>query len=255
MLVRQPDYFKTPQGREIAYNQTFGKGIGVVFLGGFKSDMQGTKAIFLENWAAKNKRPFLRFDYSGHGQSTERFVDGSIGAWKQDAIAIIGSLTVGPQILVGSSMGGWIALIIAKEIPHKICGLIGIASAPDFTEDSMWASFSKAQKKEIVKNGFLKLPSEYDDEPYIITRKLIEDGRNQLVFTSPLKLNFPCRFLQGTADLDVDVSVALKIINHIQGPDVRLTLVKDVDHRFSSPSNLVLISKTIHSVTKVIERS
>ena len=119
----------------------------------------------------------------------------------------------------------------------------------------MWASFSEVQKKELVKNGFLNLPSEYDDEPYIITKKLIEDGRKQLIFKSPLKLNFPCRFLQGTADLDVDVSVALKIINHVEGPDIRLTLVKDVDHRFSSPSNLDLITKTIHSVTKAVERS
>ena len=249
------NYLKTNQGRKIAYNQILGSGVGVVFLGGFKSDMAGTKALFLEDWAKKNKRPFLRFDYSGHGQSSEKFLDGCISEWKQDAIEVIKTLTVGPQILVGSSMGGWIALIIAKDKPDIVCGLVGIAAAPDFTEDSMWASFGEVQKKELIKNGFLNLPSEYDDEPYIITKKLIEDGRKQLIFKSPLKLNFPCRFLQGTADLDVDVSVALKIINHVEGPDIRLTLVKDVDHRFSSPSNLDLITKTIHSVTKAVERS
>ena len=248
------NYFETPQGRKIAYHKIHGKGLGVVFLGGFKSDMDGTKAVFLEKWAIKNNRPFLRFDYSGHGESSEEFVDGCIGDWKQDAIEIIRSLTNGPQILVGSSMGGWISLILCKEIPNKICGLVGIATAPDFTEDSMWASFTKIQQDHIIKNGYLELPSEYDDGPYIITKKLIEDGRNQLVLKNPLKINFPCRFLQGTADLDVDVSVALNLINHIQGPDIRLTLVKDVDHRFSNLSNLNLIIKTIHSVTKAAER-
>jgi pimeloyl-ACP methyl ester carboxylesterase len=253
-LLEPANYYNTPQGRKIAYYQTSGEGIGVVFLGGFKSDMAGTKAVFLQDWARKNNRPFLRFDYSGHGESSEEFVNGCIGDWKQDAIEIISSLTQGPQILVGSSMGGWISLILCKEIPNKICGLVGIAAAPDFTEDSMWASFTKIQQDQIEKNGYLELPSEYDDGPYIITKKLIMDGRNQLVLKNPLKINFPCRFLQGTADQDVDISVALNLINHIKGSDIRLTLVKDVDHRFSNPSNLNLIIKTIHSVTKAAER-
>ncbi|MGY8765136.1 MAG: alpha/beta hydrolase, partial [Fidelibacterota bacterium] len=166
---------------------------------------------------------------------------------------IISSLTNGPQILVGSSMGGWIALLLCREIPKKICGLVGIAAAPDFTEDSMWASFSKTQKDKLAENGYLELSSEYDSGPYIITKKLIEDGRKNLVLKSSLKVNFPCRFLQGTADMDVDISVALSLINHIEGSDIRLTLVKDVDHRFSNSSNLNLISKTIHSVTKAAE--
>lgn len=249
-----PNYFKTPQGRKIAYHQISGEGIGVVFLGGFNSDMTGTKAVFLEEWALKNNRPFLRFDYSGHGESSEEFIEGCIGNWKQDAMEIISSLTNGPQILVGSSMGGWIALLLCGEIPKKICGLVGIAAAPDFTEDNMWASFSKTQKDKLAESGYLELPSDYDSGPYIITKKLIEDGRKHLVLKSSLKVNFPCRFLQGTADVDVDISVALSLINHIEGSDIRLTLVKDVDHRFSNSSNLNLISKTIHSVTKAVER-
>jgi len=251
--VTKPKYFNTPQGREIAYHQTFGKGIGIVFLGGFKSDMEGTKAIFLENWAIKNNRPFIRFDYSGHGKSSEKFIDGCIGDWKQDALELINGLTEEPQILIGSSMGGWISLLLCRDIPEKVCGMLGIAAAPDFTEDSMWTSFSDVQKETLLQNGFVELPSKYDD-PYLITKKLIEDGRNQLVLKSPLKLSFPCRFLQGTADADVDISVALSLINHLSGPDIRLTLVKDADHRFSSQNNLRLISKTIHSVTKAIER-
>ena len=251
--MKKPKYFNTPQGREIAYHQTFGKGIGIVFLGGFKSDMEGTKAIFLENWAINNNRPFIRFDYSGHGESSEKFIDGCIGDWKQDALEIINGLTEEPQILIGSSMGGWISLLLCRDIPEKVCGMLGIAAAPDFTEDSMWTSFSDVQKESLSKNGYIELPSEYDD-PYLITKKLIEDGRDQLVLKSPLELSFPCRFLQGTADVDVDISVALRLINHVSGSDIRLTLVKDADHRFSNQDNLRLICKTIHSVTKAIEK-
>ena len=140
--MKKPKYFKTPQGREIAYHQTFGKGIGIVFLGGFKSDMEGNKAIFLENWAINNNRPFIRFDYSGHGESSEKFIDGCIGDWKQDALELINALTEEPQILIGSSMGGWISLLLCREIPEKVCGMLGIAAAPDFTENSMWTSWS-----------------------------------------------------------------------------------------------------------------
>ena len=252
--MREPDYFVTPQGRKIAYHQTIGEGIGIVFLGGFKSDMEGTKAVFLEDWAIKNNRPFIRFDYSGHGASSEKFESGCIGDWKEDALELIKAITTQPQILIGSSMGGWIALLLCKEISEKVCGMIGIAAAPDFTEDSMWASFSNTEKDALSKNGYIELPSEYDD-PYLITKKLIEEGRDQLVLKSPLELSFPCRLLQGTADVDVDISVALKLINHLSGSDIRLTLVKDADHRFSNQDNLRLICKTIHSVTKAIERT
>lgn len=242
-----PDYMETPQGRRIAYHRTPGQGPGVVFLGGFKSDMTGTKALYLQDWAEAQGRAFLRFDYSGHGQSSGDFLDGAIGDWAADAIATIAALTEGPQVLVGSSMGGWIALLVARALPARVAGLVGIAAAPDFTEDSMWAQFTDAQRAELAQ-GQVALPSDYADSPYIITRRLIEDGRQQLVLRSPLSLPFPVRLLQGTADVDVPPSVALRLLDHATGPDLRLTLVKDADHRFSTPDCLALIAASIAEV-------
>ena len=238
--------------RQIAYNKTEGKGPGVVFLGGFRSDKEGTKALYLEEWAAARGQAFLRFDYSGHGSSSGDFLDGSIGDWAEDAARVIGAMTEGPQVLVGSSMGGWIALLLARATPDMVAGLVTIAAAPDFTEDSMWAGFDDAQRQALMTEGQVDLPSDYSDEPYTITRRLIEDGRDNLVLRQPLPLPFPARFLQGTADADVDVSVAHRLLDHAIGPDMRLTLVKDADHRFSDPDSLALIA---HSVEDVIVRA
>ncbi len=245
-------YFATPEGRRIAYNHLPGKGPGIVFLGGFRSDMTGTKALALEAWARAQGRGFLRFDYSGHGASSDDFLDGAIGDWFSDARAVILSLAEGPQVLVGSSMGGWIALLMARAYPERVAGLVTIAAAPDFTEDTMWAAFSPSQRAELLSIGHLALPSDYADEPYVITRRLIEDGRNHLVLRDPLGLPFPVRFLQGTADVDVPVAVALRLLDHATGPDIRLTLVKGADHRFSTPDCLRLIEAT---VLKVLMRS
>jgi len=242
------EFFETPQGRRLAYVKTDGTKPGVVFLGGFKSDMTGTKAQFLEDWARQNGRAFLRFDYSGHGQSSDDFLDGCIGDWAEDAIAAISALTEGPQILIGSSMGGWISLLVCKTIPQRVAALIGIAAAPDFTEDSMWDGFDADQRAALLAEGQITLPSEYDDEPYIITRRLIEDGRRHLVLRSPLPLPFPVRLLQGTADVDVPPSVALQLLDHAAGPDLRLTLVKGADHRFSEPENLALLAQTLDAL-------
>ncbi|GGO51349.1 Pimeloyl-ACP methyl ester carboxylesterase [Roseovarius pacificus] len=243
----QTDFLTTQQGRKLAYHQTAGKAPGVVFLGGFKSDMEGTKAVHLEDWARRTGRAFLRFDYSGHGQSSGAFVDGCIGDWAGDAMTVIRDLTDGPQVLVGSSMGGWISLLCAREMPDKVAGLVTIAAAPDFTEDSMWAGFNGAQRAELQDRGQVALPSDYG-EPYIITRRLIEDGRNHLVLRDPLPLPFPVRFLQGTADEDVEMSVALRLLEHAQGPDMRLTLVDGADHRFSDPDCLALIEEAVGQV-------
>ncbi len=242
--------FVTPQGRRIAYRLTDGAGPTVVFLGGFKSDMGGTKAVFLEKWARDSGRAFLRFDYSGHGESSAAFTDGSIGDWFEDACAALGMIA-GPLVLVGSSMGGWISLLVARQMPERIAGLVTIAAAPDFTEDSMWAGFSDAQREELETAGQVALPSEYGD-PYIITKRLITEGRDRLVLRDPLPLPFPVRFLQGTADADVDMSVALRLLDHATGPDMRLTLVDGADHRFSDDSCLDLI---VASVTDVLERA
>lgn len=244
----------TPQGRNIACHRLEGAGPGVVFLGGFKSDMEGTKALHLQAWAGARGRAFLRFDYSGHGQSSGRFEDGAIGDWYEDAVVVIEAMTKGPQVLVGSSMGGWIALLIAKRRPDLAAGLVGIAAAPDFTADAMWDGLTGEMRAELAAKGQVALPSEYSDDPFVLTQRLFDDGEQQLVLRTPLDLPMPCRFLQGTADADVSTDVPLRLLGHATGPDIRLTLVKGADHRFSDPAQLRLIEKTIHSVTKAIER-
>ena len=234
------DHLTTSEGRRIAYRRIAGQGPGVVFLGGFKSDMQGTKALHLAAWARQSRRAFLRFDYSGHGESGGRFEDGCIGDWAEDARAMIEALTDGPQVLVGSSMGGWIALLLARSMPQRVAGLVTIAAAPDFTEQGFWAGLDPAQREILMRDGRIETPSDYSDEPYVITRHLIEDGRKRLVLNQPLPLPFPVRLLQGTADADVPVDWALRLLDHASGPDIRLVLVKDADHRFSTPECLDL---------------
>jgi pimeloyl-ACP methyl ester carboxylesterase len=248
--MKEPAFLDTPQGRRIACHRTPGQGPGVVFLGGFRSDMEGTKALHLEAWAQARGRAFLRLDYSGHGQSSGDFEDGCIGDWAEDAQAAIAALTEGPQVLVGSSMGGWMALLAARAMPERLAGLVGIAAAPDFTEDGMWTQFTEAERQALERYGRLEQPSEYSDEPYVITRRLIEDGRRHLVLRSPLHLPGPVRLLQGTADADVPLSVALRLLDHATGDDIRLTLVKGADHRFSEPDCLALIVSTLEEVLR-----
>ena len=240
--------------RHLAYDQVSGEAPGVVFLGGFRSDKEGIKARHLERWAIDCGRAYLRFDYSGHGQSSGDFLEGCIGDWAEDAAAIISELTDGPQILVGSSMGGWISLLIARDMPSKVAGLVSVAAAPDFTEDSLWSSLNDAQKSQLLSMGQIAMQSEYSSDPYIITRRLIENGRKMLVLRSPLILPFPTRFLHGTADQDVDTSVALRLLGHAEGEDIRLILVKGADHRFSSSDCLALITRTIEEVTACIRK-
>jgi len=239
-------YLTTPEGRRIAYDLTRGTGPAIVFLSGLKSDMEGTKAVWLRDWARAQGREFLRFDYSGHGISDGAFTDGCIGDWFEDARAAL-SLVEGKFVLVGSSMGGWQALLLARDMPERIAGLVTIAAAPDFTEDGFWAEFTEDQRRAVMEAGQVALPSDYD-EPYIITRRLIEEGRDRLVLRSPLALPFPTRFLQGTADTSVATSVATRLLEHATGPDIRLTLVKDADHRFSTPDCLALIEAAVDEV-------
>ena len=243
-----PTFLETASGRRIAYHKTEGAGPLVVFLGGYKSDMEGTKAVWLEDWAKAQGRGFLRFDYSGHGQSSEAFVDGCIGDWADDAQAVISAVTDGPLVLVGSSMGGWISLLMTQRLKDRVAGLVTIASAPDFTEDSFWAGFGEDQRRVLEADGQLELPSDYP-EPYIITRRLIEDGRSNLVLRSPLPLPFPVRFLQGTADTSVSTATALRLLDHAQGADMRLLLVDGADHSFSTPDCLEVIATAITEVS------
>jgi len=238
--------FITDQGRDIAYHHTLGTGPTVVFLGGFKSDMEGTKAIFLENWARAQGRAFVRFDYSGHGVSGGTFTDGAIGDWFEDACAVLARID-GPVVLVGSSMGGWISLLAARELPDRVAGLVGIAAAPDFTEDGFWAGFDEVMRAKLNREGRVVLPSDYG-EPYIITKRLIDEGRNRLVLRSPLELNCPVRLVMGTADTSVPVEWGTRLLAHITCDDARLTLVKDADHSFSAPDCLPVIERALDEV-------
>lgn len=243
-------YLELSGDRRIAYHKVGAQGDGaglpgVIFLGGFRSDMAGTKAVWLKSWARERGRAYLRFDYRGHGDSSGAFEEGSIGDWADDAAEVLRRLTHGPQVLVGSSMGGWIALLLARRYPDRVAALVGIAAAPDFTEDAMWEGFSQVQRQALLVDGRVALPSAYSEEPYVVTRRLIEDGRANLVLRQPLRIGAPVRLLQGTADEDVDRSVALRLLDHIEGPDVRLTLVKGADHRFSGERELALIGRTL----------
>ncbi len=240
-----------PGGRRIAHVRTLGREPGVVFLGGFRSDMTGTKALALEDWARRRGQAFLRFDYTGHGASSGRFEDGCIGDWARDAADALASLTAGPQVLVGSSMGGWIALLLALRHPERVAGILGIAAAPDFTEDAMWAGFDAAQRAALAAQGRIETPSDYSAEPYVVTRRLIEDGREHLVLRARLRLDMPLRLLHGTRDADVPVAVALRLLDHAEAPDLRLTLLKGADHRFSTPEALALMLETVEALLRI----
>lgn len=241
-------FLETPQRRRLAYNRVPGDGPAVVFLGGLKSDMAGTKAVYLDAWAKARGRAFLRFDYSGHGESGGTFEEGCIGDWHQDTLAAVDALTEGPLVVVGSSMGGWQALLLARARPDRIAGLVTIAAAPDFTEDGWWAKFSDAQKAQIDRDGRIELPSDYM-EPYVVTRRMVEDGRAHLVLRDPLPLPFPVRCLQGTADTAVSTETALRLLDHADCPDMRLTLVKGADHRLSDAACLDLIERAVAEVS------
>lgn len=246
-----PDFIDGPHGR-IAYRQTKGVGEanapGIVWLGGFRSDMLGTKAQFLHDWALRQKRDFLRFDYSGHGDSEGAFTDGCIGDWFRDALTTFDALTQGPQILVGSSMGAWIATLLARARPDKLAGVIFIAPAPDFTERLMWPGFTDDQRETILRDGRMEQPSDYSDEPEIITRKLIEDGRNHLVMDEPVAINCPVHILQGMKDDAVPWQHAVEFSECLTSAQVITTLTKNGDHRLSEPEDLQRLADALDAM-------
>ncbi len=210
---------------------------GVMFMGGFASDMTGIKAMTLDRFCRERGQAYLRFDYRGHGASGGEFRDGTIGGWLQDSLAAFDKLTAGPQVLVGSSMGGWLMLLLAARRSERIAGLVGIAAAPDFTED-IWQGFSKAQQDDLMARGEVARPSAYGDNPYIVTRALIEDGRRHFLLNGDIELSCPVRLLHGMADPDVSPAKSLRIAEKLRGGDVVVTLIKDGDHRLSRPQDL-----------------
>lgn len=246
------EYLATDHGSRIAYVRTPGKGPELLFCGGFASDMTGTKATTLEAHARARGYAFTRFDYSGHGQSSGSFAEGTIGLWKRDALAVLDQITDGPVIIIGSSMGGWMALMLAKERPERCAALIGLAPAPDFTEDLMWAGFCQEIRDTLERDRIYRQPSDYSDEPYTITMDLIEDGRNHLVLREPLPLSMPIRLLHGMRDTDVPVSVSHRIVEHVSSEDVRLTLIKAGDHRLSTDADLALLLANVDELVATV---
>jgi len=247
-----PEFLDCPNGARIAYHRTEGALPGMVFLGGFMSDMGGTKAVALENHCRGAGQAFLRFDYRGHGESSGAFIDGCIGDWAQDAIAAIDTLTAGPQILVGSSMGGWIMLLAALARPQRTAGLIGLAAAPDFTEALMWQHYPPEIRETIERDGVYFAPTEYGDTPYAITRKLIDDGRNHLLLERPIAIHCPVHLIHGQKDPDVPWEHALMIADRLLSEHVTITLIKDGDHRLSREEDLTKICQAVDAMAAAL---
>jgi pimeloyl-ACP methyl ester carboxylesterase len=254
-----PNFLEVGQGaaaRRIAVRRRSGKGPGLVWLGGFKSDMKGAKAVALDGWARDHGRAMVRYDYSGHGESGGDFADGTIGRWLEESLAVVEQFCDGPQILIGSSMGGWMALLLAREIRRRqqasgiaLAGLVLIAPAPDFTEELMWKTFPDEVKREIETRGVWMRPSDYGDgSAYPITRNLIEEGRNHLVLGSGIDLGCPVRILQGAQDPDVPWQHAFALTHRLPADDVVLTLIQDGDHRLSRPQDIARLLAAVAEI-------
>lgn len=255
MYQAQPKTLLRFDGAHLAYHRSSGAEPGVVFLGGYKSDMTGTKALALETWCREQGRAFVRFDYLGHGASSGRFEEGTIGRWTEDTIAVIDQLTEGPQVLVGSSMGSWLMLLAALARPLRIAGLIGIAAAADFSEDLLWARFDQVTRDRLRKEGRINLASEYDEEPYPITLRFIEEGRRHLLLRDTIALRCPVRLVHGMRDTDVPWQTSLRIAEHLAGEDVRLILIKDGEHRMSRVADLALVADILDEIIDTITKS
>ena len=243
-MTRRAGRLDRGDGVELAWAARAGPGPALVFLPGFASDMGGSKATALDAFCAARGRALLLLDYSGHGASGGAFADGSIGRWRDDALCLIDRLTDGPVLLVGSSMGGWLALLIALARPQRVAGLVGIAAAPDFTERLMWDSMAPSERGALLRDGYLDVPSQYGP-PTRVTRHLIEEGRQHLLLGAPIAIAAPVRLLHGQRDPDVPWETALHLAGRIAGGDVQVTLLKDGDHRLSRPADLDLLCRTV----------
>lgn len=233
-----------------AYHKIIGKENnkkGLVFLGGFKSDMNGTKASFLKKYAEENNYDLIRFDYSGHGNSSGDFADNSINSWLEDTLRVIDELTDKPQILIGSSMGGWLMLLVALLRPTKIVELIGLAAAPDFTEELIWDHLTIKQKEDLIQNGSINFSNEFCDEPYLISKKLIEESRQHLLLDKEIPLDIPIHLIHGMEDKDVPYETSIRIAKAVRGDKVKIHLIKDAGHNLSREQDLDFISKVIFS--------
>src|SRR5579883_2824971 len=249
---RPPAILTCDDGATIAYHCRAGKTPGVVFLGGFMSDMTGTKARRLDPFCAARGQAYMRFDYFGHGASSGDFAKATIGRWKADTLQALDRLTEGPQILVGSSLGGWLMLLAALARPERVSGLIGIAAAPDATEDLMWSRLAPESRAAMERDGAIRVPSQYDPGGYLLTLRLIEEGRRHLVMRKPIALACPVRLLHGMRDPDVPWQTSLALAEKLESRDVEVTLVKEGDHRLSTDGDLTLLTRTLAAM---IERA
>lgn len=247
-------YFTTPGGNRLAFRRRAASAgqLTFVWMCGFKSDMTGSKVMRLEDWANRTGHGFLAFDYSGHGQSDGAFEDGTVSQWRADALAAIDSQTDGLLVIVGSSMGGWMALLAALARPDRVKGLILIAPAPDFTEKLMWPEFSAAAQAEIMQQGYTLRPSDYD-APYVITRALIEDGRQWQILDAPIAFDGPVRILQGMQDADVPWTHAARLVDAMTVSDLTITLIKDGDHRLSREQDIARLLATCDEMAATLD--
>ena len=246
----------TKHKRNIAYQYNKGESsIGIIFLSGFKSDMYGSKAQYIFNWCKKNDIECTIFDYSGHGNSSEKFINCNLNTWIEDSIDVINNITSNPQIIIGSSMGAWIAIRVTQFMPKNILGLITIAAAPDFTEEIYKHILNKEQKKQLNKNGFLKIQSEYDKEGYLITKELIHSGNENLILNDSLySIKCPIRLIHGKNDQDVSWKKSVQIFEKIKSQNAELILIKDGDHRLSNDNNLIAIINSVKSFISILNQ-
>ena len=240
-----PNRLTLADGTALAYYHSPGATPGVVFLGGFTSDMTGIKATTLERWCQGRGQAFVRFDYSGHGASSGQFADGTIGCWASEALAVLDRLTEGPQILVGSSMGAWIMLLVALERPERIAGLLGLACAADFTEYLLWERLDEPLRERLQRERVISLPSSYG-EPYIIAMDLIEEAaHHRLLDRTELPISCPVRLIHGMGDADVSWRISLQVTEKLTSSDVRLILVKNGEHTLSREEDLRLLTRLL----------
>lgn len=252
-MTAHPPVFLTLNDIKIAVRHREGGQPGIVWLGGYRSDMLGSKAEWLDQWAAANGHAFLRHDYSAHGESGGEFRDGTISRWLEQSLAVFRTFSSGPQVLVGSSMGGWIALRMIEELQkagehNRVAGLILIAPAPDFTSELVEPQLTPDQDRQLAERGYMEEPSEHAPEPYIYTKALLDDGRNNRVLKGVIQTGCPVHILQGMEDRDVPYTHALRLVDHLPVDDVTITLVRDGDHRLSRLQDLELLTRTVASM-------
>ena len=251
-MTTEPRILRCDDAAAIAYHATPGESPGVVFLCGFMSDMEGSKALAVEAWAGARGRACVRFDYTGHGASSGDFADGTIGRWAADAVLVLDRLCEGPQVLVGSSMGGWIMLLAALARPGRVAGLLGIAAAPDFTEDLIAKMMTPGQRRDLARDGRIEVPNDYGDDPYTISMNLIEEARNHLLLASQIPIHCPVRLIHGLNDSDVPWQTSRRLSDSLESGDVEVILVEGGEHRLSGDRDLARLASVLDALMERI---